>query len=44
MRCIGKRRKGTPESGDPAAEVLARLREGSASAEQDGRQGKPGKG
>ncbi|MCZ4099354.1 protein kinase [Streptomyces sp. So13.3] len=43
MRWIGKRRNGTPESGDPAAEVLARLREGSASAEQDGREGRPGK-
>ncbi|WP_405720977.1 protein kinase [Streptomyces sp. NBC_01537] len=43
MRWIGKRRNGTPESGESAAEVVARLREGSASAEQDGRQGRPGK-
>ncbi|MEU9193148.1 serine/threonine-protein kinase [Streptomyces hundungensis] len=42
MRWIGKRRNGASASGDPAAEVLARLRQDSASAEQDGRQGSPG--
>ncbi|MFE9404120.1 protein kinase [Streptomyces sp. NPDC006530] len=43
MRWIGKRWNGASASGDPASEVLARLRQDSASAEHDGRQGSPGK-